>query len=347
VNASAEAPVLPAASAAVAEASPSLLSRLWEWFWSSRALAQFKARQPAHSERALEFVRRARSAVELGQIAVEPAQPFEHGPMDALACELFRQSIYWALASDRARSGSDGPEPEFSELWLGADGEKLSRVAGGPTLRDAVGEAIGGRSFADFAELPKEEQARLARILGPFAAALCDEAETVRRETERVWRARSIKLGVVVALFVALAAGARVGLERAENARDLAAGKPWTASSKYPEGGCQSPLQSCPGESRYFFCTGEQDNPWVEFDLGSPKAFSAVRVRKREDCCAERAVPLVIEVGNDKKKWTEVAKRTSNFSEWKATFPKTTARYVRLRAPRRTFLHLTSVRILP
>ncbi|HEY5961478.1 MAG TPA: hypothetical protein VIV60_33195, partial [Polyangiaceae bacterium] len=57
----------------------------------------------------------------------------------------------------------------------------------------------------------------------------------------------------------------------------------------------------------------------------------------------ERAVPLILEVGDDQVAWREVARMTVDFKEWHATFPVVTARYVRLRVPRVTSLHLAHV----
>ena len=45
----------------------------------------------------------------------------------------------------------------------------------------------------------------------------------------------------------------------------------------------------------------------------------------------------------DDKQWIQVARRDSEFSVWKADFPKQKARYVRFRAPRNTTLHFDDV----
>ena len=72
---------------------------------------------------------------------------------------------------------------------------------------------------------------------------------------------------------------------------------------------------------------------------------SRVRVLNRDDCCAERAIPLVVEVSLDRHGWHEVARRKDQFEDWTAKFSPVSARYVRLRVPRRSILHLKSVRI--
>jgi hypothetical protein len=70
-----------------------------------------------------------------------------------------------------------------------------------------------------------------------------------------------------------------------------------------------------------------------------------VRVNNRFEN-SDRAVPLIVETSVDHNTWTEVARRNDDFDSWKATFPAARVRWVRLRVPRRTYLHLRGVRIL-
>jgi hypothetical protein len=93
------------------------------------------------------------------------------------------------------------------------------------------------------------------------------------------------------------------------------------------------------------FHTDPQDNPWIEFDLGKPTGVHRIDVENRDDCCQDRAIPLVVELSNDRTSWKEVARRDKDFSTWVARFPATRARYVRLRVPRSTTFHLHAVAI--
>jgi hypothetical protein len=52
-------------------------------------------------------------------------------------------------------------------------------------------------------------------------------------------------------------------------------------------------------------------------------------------------------VGDDQKAWRVLGQRGEPFSVWTARFEPTTARYVRLRSPRTTMLHLDAVEIHP
>jgi hypothetical protein len=125
---------------------------------------------------------------------------------------------------------------------------------------------------------------------------------------------------------------------------DYALGRRWTASSMlYP---CYPERKECGGAvTTMFFCTVEEEHPWLEIDLGEPVWFSLVSVKNRIDCCQDRAVPMVIEVSMDRKHYVEVAQRDKIFDLWDARFQGRTARYLRLTVTRRTFLHLEHVEV--
>ena len=145
-------------------------------------------------------------------------------------------------------------------------------------------------------------------------------------------------MGLVAALAVVLAIAGRA-LVIGPN---LAAGKPFRLSSQLSSWASCVANDGCKG---LMFHTETEDNPWVEIDLGAPQKVKRLEVINRGDCCADRAVPLVAEVSNDRASWTEVARRTTPFGSWNATFPARVARYVRVRAPRRTVLHLMAVAV--
>ena len=96
-----------------------------------------------------------------------------------------------------------------------------------------------------------------------------------------------------------------------------------------------------------FFHTREEEQPWVEMDLDAPTKFSSVSVRNRTDSLQERAVPLVLEVSDDRQSWRQLAQRQDFFNVWTPSFDAVSARYVRLRATRKTFLHLEAVQVHP
>jgi hypothetical protein len=186
----------------------------------------------------------------------------------------------------------------------------------------------------------------LAQSLQPFAEALTAGIDARELAIQRIWMRRLTVIATFLVLIAGAIWGSRVLLARAERLSDLAVGKAWVTSSTYPAG-CTSPEQSCGGGLGFFVHTNEEPNPWLMFDLEQPTSISALRIFNRTDCCQDRGLPLVVEVSSDQKAWKEVARRTTEFREWKAEFATIDARYVRLRAEGTAILHFSQVRILP
>jgi hypothetical protein len=125
--------------------------------------------------------------------------------------------------------------------------------------------------------------------------------------------------------------------------RDLAAGRPWLASSAFPparRGGVGPRAR----RKDYFFHTLPSDHPWVEVDLGTPKMIRSLLVENRSDCCWERALPLDVEVLDlDTKTWRRVAQRRSGFHVWTHELAPVSARHVRFRLGGVGILHLRRI----
>jgi len=322
--------------------------RVLEWLWSSRAMAEARARSPGPSKDVVELLRRARLVNELAQHALEPQQPLDHGPAHAVACDLYRQSIYWILLARRRMNGAELPASlEYDSVWSDADAAALAREAGQPGLTDSIARALGPKTFVDFGTLTPEEQQALATSLRLVSEPLVDQFERKQVEVERIWIRRTLRLGLVLACSAGLAVAYTLTSDMRERATDIALGKPWTASSKYPEAGCTSPAQKCPESPNFFFHTWEENDPWIIFDLQKSQSISGVRVVNRPDCCPGRGIPLVVEVSDDQKHWKEVARRTRDFSSWRVSFPEVKGRYVKLHSPTKTLIHLQEVRIFP
>jgi hypothetical protein len=173
-------------------------------------------------------------------------------------------------------------------------------------------------------------------------------AELERREVastagvhRKVTRAASL-FAVALACVVFLGAHAAQWVEP----KDLAKGKPWRASSALFQ--CYPDRLDCGGtRTSIFFHTQQENEPWVVIDLQAPTSFSSVSVVNRRDAAKERAVPLALEVSDDEKTWRLLARRDEDFSAWRPRFEATTARYVRLKALRNTYLHLDAVKVHP
>jgi hypothetical protein len=328
--------------AAARPAGRSLLSTVLEWALRRRAIASVTARIAAETAEIRSHRGRARLALELAEQARDPLQPFGVGPSHAVACELYREAIYWAL---RTQGPAGAGTLSFADAWAHADPNWL-QAAGGTARLEELRELSSRTSFVDFGSLPPAEQKRQSNELARFAHGLLGQLRDPMEQLEalqsqRMWR---VALPILAVGMLALVIVPRIGEWRAAS-RDLASGKPWRASSQWIK--CQPEEERCEGflGTRIFFHTADEPSPWLEIDLGKPTKISSVDVVNRSDCCAERAVPLVVEVGNDRSKFRQVARRDAVFDRWVAEFGATTARYVRLRIDGKASLHLERVRV--
>jgi hypothetical protein len=308
--------------------SPSRLVGIGEWFFRGAAMRQARSRVVKPSGPQERALNQARMLVEVARRVAEPVEALPQGSRPAVLCGLYRDSVYFALSAEQSVLG-DGPPPDLAALWAATPPEKLLKLAGDEATLAAVRNALVDRPLAAALDATEEDAAR-ARA---FAEALLWEADAPIRAVEGVHVQRWMRLAVLAAIVLVAAFGVRTLLQGPNLARD----KKFKLSSVAPE--C-APPNKC---ADLLFHTQQQENPWADFDLGSVVAVERVEVTNRSDCCAERAIPLIVELSLDDKKWTQVARRDAAFSSWTAKFPKQKARFVRVRAPRNTILNLDDV----
>jgi hypothetical protein len=222
----------------------------------------------------------------------------------------------------------DAPAPDLPTLWAQTPTEQLERAAGGAAAAEQLRRTLADGAPA-YSLDAAEEIASLAR---KFTTTLVANLDAPRRRIDKLSMQRWTRVGLVVALLLSTVYAARV-LVLGPN---LIEGKPFRTSTAYA--GCAD--GACPD---LMFHTENENSPWIEFDLGAPQAIRRVEVTNRLHCCQDRAVPLVVEISTDRTAWTEVARRDLEFIAWRASFPRKTGRYVRLRVPRQTALHLKDV----
>jgi len=124
--------------------------------------------------------------------------------------------------------------------------------------------------------------------------------------------------------------------------RDLAAGRPWHASSawgSYPIQG-NGPSSAEP----IFFHTQETDRPWLEIDLGAEHVIRSVTLVNRTDCCEMRAVPVDVQILKGDT-WRSIAERRVPFKVWSRNVAHVRARFVRVELPGAGMLHLNRVSV--
>ena len=331
---------------------PGRLRRGWEWLWRGEALklARFEQAKPSAIAMA-----RARVAAEVGERILNPPTPWLAGSAAHLAAAAFVEALGWTLRGERGAPAAATDDQGSAALTAPARDELarliqeheslLLELAPGREKLDQLRLLALDRPFEAVSYTPADSEVA-ARVLAGVVARLLDRQRERLLPSDRVLLQRAQRTGALV--LVALLALSLKPLDRIwlEPRRDLAAGKAWRASST-GENACVSPAQQCGANRDFFFHTNEEDEPWLEIDLASPQSFSALRVVNRQDCCSERAVPLIAEVSGDHRNWRPVGQQRETFDTWVPRFPSVTARWVRLRVARRSTLHLYEVRVLP
>jgi hypothetical protein len=305
------------------------------WFLGFDAAEKALTAEQAATPISAAHVQRARVALELADRALDDVEPLHSGPGAAVALSMIRESVYWALI---ARS-PPGPSRSLATAFDSADRDLLTACAGDDGLVEPIRAALVERTFVETAELDRKTQARDARRARAFADALIASLDERSSSLTRVVARRRAAL----ALAATMGLGLVILVLQPWKWSDLAAGKTWHTST---QSDCDVTFGYCGGKFvNLLFHTTEEDSPWAEVDLGRPKQFTSVDIRNREDCCKERAVPLVVQSSNDRESWKELGRQTTEFDVWNLTFPAETARYVRVVAERRTMLHLKSIRV--
>ena len=310
-------------------ARPNPVERALEWLIRRHALRAAKAERAALGETQRAALAQARLLLEVARRVAEPAEALPHGSRPSVLLDLYRSAITWSL-----RGGSDGTERPLAELWESAP-ERVRSAAGAEAAVPALRALLLNQPEAGSLGVPESG----VRLVREFAEALERELEAPERNVERLEVQRWTRISVIALLLT----GTVVGVPYLLRGPDLAENRPFKLSSVY--GGCDE-RGKC---GDLMFHTQIEDNPWITLDLGSVKTVRAVEVKNRTDCCADRAVPLVVELGTEpgteRRNFREVARKTGTFTTWRATFKSTMARYVRLRTPKTTALHLESVKV--
>jgi NedA-like, galactose-binding domain len=266
------------------------------------------------------------------ELARRTESPFDALPSSdasiALAL-LWKEAAFWALSA----LGSEARLPEdLGAALKHAPPEVVLGCAGGAEWLSMLELALQMDTRGAPAE-GEDLRRRNIATLSTFTRALIRhlEAPALARERLRFRRIVTRAGAVLLVLGISLVAFVWVG----SRWHGVMRGR-MTTSSDYAA--CRT-TANC-GNS--IFHTNEEDQPWVMYDLGKEVQLHSIDVENRSDCCYGRAVPLVVETGNDAKEWKEQARVERTFSTWSAKL-RTNARYVRLRVDRNSILHLGAV----
>jgi hypothetical protein len=308
------------------------------WLLVREELARARENAARFTIQQREYLRRAKLALEVGDLALVPGNAVRSGSTAPLAVDLFRQALHWTLLArnpERLQSTS-------KELWAATDSASFAGLGIKEAELAQLTTAMGS-TFIELADGSSEMQLETAQLLRRTAMRLV--LETQRPLSQLEWSKLKRLVRVVAVAAICLAAIA-VGLKLLLTKPDLAKGKRWSVSSVGSE--CHPEISECAGATTdILFHTKLEKNPWFEYDFGAPLAFSSLTIRNRSDCCADRVAPLVVEVSNDDKTFHEIARHADEFSTWRPSFDTQHARYLRLRVARESILHLEAIQVHP
>jgi len=316
--------------------------RVLDWFLLTKPLEEARAALAAAEKRSGLHLQQAQLVAEVMKRVAEPAETLPPGNPAAIIIALAREALASILAAQNepAAPSSDVElppvAPESSSAgWLAgaldrAPQDVLVAGAGDSTGLAAVKEALVAPLPAPRATATPEEERRASRVRS-FVDTLLWNADAPRRKVDRLLVLRFCRLALVVVALVLIV----LGISRLTLGTNLAAGKPIKTSSSWP--GCASD-PACDG--LLLFHTVDENRPWAEVDLQKVQNIHRVEVKNRPDCCADRVVPLVVEVSTDGQQWTEVGRKNEEFATWSLKFPSRPARYVKLHIDRRSTFHI-------
>lgn len=302
-----------------------MLRRVLDWILLTKRLDGARAALAAEEKRAGVPIQQARLVAEVMRRVAEPAETLPPGNPAAVIVALGREAVAAILAAPAA-----SPDSLAQALDQTPHGVLVAAVGGDEAALAATREALLAPLPGPRPSAAPEDDKRAARVRS-FVEALLWNADAPRRTVDRLLLIRFGRLALVAIVVVLLA----LGIQRLTRGKNLAAGKPLKTSSSWS--GCAAD-PTCEGQ--LLFHTSDEDRPWAQVDLLKPQPIHRIMVRNRPDCCGDRIVPLVVEVSSDGQRWTEVGRKTEEFSTWNLTFPAREARYVKLHVDRKSTFHI-------
>jgi hypothetical protein len=201
----------------------------------------------------------------------------------------------------------------------------------------------GADRVATVARLADEERKSFAHHLHELVQDLTEPLEFEANRLGWAIFSRWSRMALAALLLAAVFAYAAARVH-AKTHPNLALGRPVTASSLNGYGPDPNLLTDGITDAIAFHTNGGEQQ-WVVIDLGEVKKFDKIVVYNRPGCCAERAVPLKVEVSNDNQNYRQIAERIETFNKWAANNLNAEGRYVRLKNTPPNFFHLAEVEI--
>jgi hypothetical protein len=280
------------------------------------------------------------------QKRIRIARDLQESPEAVGALTLYREAAILVIAALKQQARTEGGDVTADPATAWSEFDQLSLPAGYPAppheferarLFLATSDPLAGDALS-----PEELIAATAA-----AAATVDWlAGAVEPRTIREIRATRVFRIAGVALLLAYVLFKLASLAFAS--KNVALGKVATASSQRPGTPAATGVNNGVIESAYGVHTNNESNPWVQIDLGASMAIHQVRVYNRGDGWQNEIMPVVLELSDDGKTWSEVARRETLYTRddpWIAKLTGARARYVRVAMPRPGYIALSEVEV--
>ena len=281
---------------------------------------------------------------ELGVQALADAQQLrEAADSSGSALLLYRSAVVLFLNARLARASDPAAPAAPAERWAQVEqlpdaGDALAQLTS--TQAALVRETLSTDSVESHAaKWSNEDRQRCQEGLRRVALALGDPLVVEAGQVRRLLFVRRLKIGV---LALCLLLPATYALLKKPN---LALHRPVVVSSRSEEHGVDPNRVVDGRRTNLGFHTQDDGTKTATVDLGEIRRIQRVDVFNRSDCCGERAVPLVLAVSTDGASFRTVLVRTDEFSLWKAQFPATEARFVRLTQTGNVPFHLSEIEV--
>jgi hypothetical protein len=337
--------------APLGQRGPGLIRRASNW-WRRVFLLEDRLREAA--KRSFGSSHPAWPHFELGCRLLASADALAEFPdRRAGALVLYREALLSALRARVLRADPQAlgwlEQANDSALWdrFAATPLGATIVGGlGQAERTLVRDATRDSASTALVRLGPKGMAERTRVLGRMVRGLVQQLE--REATALAWvrtvrRARFAAVGLVL-VVLGVGAFSYRGAHAPPGERNLARGKPVTASSFYREEPFPTARLVDGNRNAIGFHTEWEENPSVTIDLMAPEHVHRVVVYNRNEY-RERAVPMIVETSADGKAYREFARRDDTFAEWEAKGATVQARYVRLRITHHSCLHLNEVEV--
>ncbi len=322
----------PAEKPAAAASGPSPLVK---FFWMPEQLAAARAKGFDQDKPGWAYYELAREAV----IAAQRLGELSEAKQGVVL--LNREAMLLMARAGLARGGIEGDS--WSE-FAGLDAAKPMVEKLSEDERKLVDEVLAADGLEQLAKFPKDRRASAGKALAKVASKLYEELEREANRVASVLYMRWLRILGTVAVILILVGVIYSAIKSSTTGPNLALEAKVTLSSNSKPYGVPPERAVDGNRTDLGFHTNNQKHAWVQLDLGAEKRIRKVVVFNRNSN-SQRAVPLILEVSKDRRKWDQVDKRDEDFAIWTSEFSARKARYVRLKLEGRNFLHLAEVEV--